>query len=179
MKDGTRVMDGTGVSRALARITHEIIERNNGVDDICLLGIKRRGISLAEALASNIKKFEGKEVPLGTIDITRHRDDISKTAKEELKDGCHIPFDITGKTVVMVDDVLFTGRTARAAMEAVFAYGRPRKIQFAVLVDRGHRELPIRADYVGKNMPTSLNEMVKVKVDAFDRETGVYIGTKE
>ena len=167
-------MDETAVKRALARITHELIERNKGASDICLLGVKTRGVTLAQDLAENIKRFEGVEVPLGYIDITLHRDDIPK---DEKVDGgeCHFPCDVTDKTVIIVDDVMYTGRTARAAIEATFAYGRPKALQLAVLVDRGHRELPIRPDYVGKNVPTSKEEVVVVSVEDIDKETSVYI----
>jgi len=126
-------------------------------------------------LAENIKRFEGVEVPVGHLDITPHRDDLSRQEKENLEKACHIPCDIRQKTVIIVDDVLFTGRTARAALEAVFAYDRPKAVQLAVLVDRGHRELPIRPDYVGKNVPTSKNEMIAVTVGEIDGENGVYI----
>ena len=175
MKTKAKIMDELAIHRALARITHEIIERNQGVGDICLLGVKRRGIPLANKLADNIERFEGVKVPVGYIDITKHRDDISDADKKELAGDCHFPCDIKDKRVIIVDDVLYTGRTARAAMEAVFAFGRPRPLQFAVLVDRGHRELPIRADYVCKNVPTSLSEKVSVKIDEIDNETAVYI----
>lgn len=175
MKTKAKIMDELAIHRALARITHEIIERNQGVGDVCLLGVKRRGVPLAHLLAENIKRFENIDVPVGYIDITKHRDDISDADKKELTGDCHFPCDIEDKRVIIVDDVLFTGRTARAAMEAVFAFGRPRSLQFAVLVDRGHRELPIRADYVCKNVPTSLSEKVSVKIDEFDGETAVYI----
>lgn len=175
MKTKAKIMDELAIHRALARITHEIIERNQGVGDICLLGVKRRGIPLANMLAGNIERFEGVKVPVGYIDITKHRDDISDADKKELAGDCHFPCDIKDKRVIIVDDVLYTGRTARAAMEAVFAFGRPRSLQFAVLVDRGHRELPIRADYVCKNVPTSLSEKVSVKIDEIDNETAVYI----
>ena len=174
-----KIMDEMAVKRATARITHEIIEHNDGVENICLLGIKRRGIPIARLLAENILRFEEKDVPVGFVDITKHRDDLSDADKEELAGDCHFPCDITGMRVILVDDVLFTGRTARAAMEAVFAYGRPASVQFAVLIDRGHRELPIRADYVGKNVPTSLNEKIAVAVDEIDGETGVYICDKD
>jgi len=169
------IMDELAVRRGLARITHEIIERNRGVENVCLMGIKRRGIYLSEMLAENMKKFEGISVPVGFLDITRHRDDLSDAAKEELAGDCHFPCAINDKTVIIVDDVLYTGRTARAAMEAVFAYGRPKLLQFAVLVDRGHRELPIRADYVCKNVPTASTEKVSVLVEELDGETAVYI----
>lgn len=175
MKAKAKIMDEIAVSRAMARITHEIIERNDGVENICLLGVKRRGIPLAKMLAENIEKFEGVSVPVGYLDVTRHRDDLSEAAKEELAGDCHFPCEINDMRVIIVDDVLYTGRTARAAMESVFAYGRPRSLQFAVLVDRGHREVPIRADYVGKNVPTAQNEKVSVMVEEIDGEAGVYI----
>ena len=173
---GTRIMDERDIQRALARITHEIIERNQGVADVCLLGVKRRGIPLSKMLADNVLRFEGVEVPAGYLDITLHRDDLSEADKSQLAGECHIPCDITGKNVIIVDDVIYTGRTARAAIEAVFAYGRPRTLQLAVLVDRGHRELPIRPDYVGKNVPTSSEELISVLIEGIDGETAVYVG---
>lgn len=175
MKRKALIMDETAVRRAMARITHEVIERNKGAESVCLLGVKRRGIPLARMLAENIQKFEGVTVPCGHLDITLHRDDLSDTAKSAAAGECHIPCDIREKTVIIVDDVMYTGRTARAALEAVFAAARPREVQLAVLVDRGHRELPIRPDYVGKNLPTSKNEIVDVLIDEFDGENGVYI----
>lgn len=171
----TKILDEKAIGRALARITHEIIEKNEGTEQICLMGVKTRGVPIAEILAENILKFEGIKVPVGTIDPTAHRDDISSAKKAELAGDCHFPCDITDRTVVLVDDVLYTGRTVRAAIEAVFAYGRPRRLQLAVLVDRGHRELPIKADYVGKNVPTSVHERISVKIDGHDEEDAVYI----
>ena len=175
MQPKAQILDAAGISRAMARITHEIIERNRGVEDICLLGVRRRGIPLAEMLAANIARFEGKQVPLGYLDITCHRDDLSEKERESLIAESHIPCDVREKTVIIVDDVLYTGRTARAAMEAVFADGRPKAIQLAVLIDRGHRELPIRPDYVGKNVPTSKNELISVMLSSYDGEDAVYI----
>ena len=175
MKQKAQIMDATSLSRAMARITHEIIERNQGVGNICLLGVKRRGIPLAGILAENIKRFEGVDVPLGYLDITKHRDDLTAEQKEDTVAECHIPCDIREKNVIIVDDVLYTGRTARAALEAVFAFARPQAVQLAVLVDRGHRELPIRPDYVGKNVPTSHSETVAVRLSEIDGETAVYI----
>ena len=175
MKPKAQIMDATAVSRAMARITHEIIERNQGAGDICLLGIKRRGIPLAQMLANNIERFEGIRIPVGILDITKHRDDLTLEEKNENGAECHFPSDIRNKTVIVVDDVIYTGRTARAALEAVFSHDRPQAVQLAVLVDRGHRELPIRADYVGKNVPTSRSETVSVRLDAIDGETGAYI----
>ena len=171
----TLIMDETAINRAVARITHELIERNKGVSNVCLLGVKTRGIPLSKMLFENIKKFEGVEVPMGYIDITLHRDDIPKCQKQENGAESSFPCDITNKVVIIVDDVMFTGRTARAAIEATFAYGRPKELQFAVLVDRGHRELPIRPDYIGKNLPTSKSESVEVCISEIDGETAVYI----
>lgn len=178
MKEKVKIMDEIAINRALARITHEIIEHNQGVADVCLLGVKRRGIPLSAILAENIKKFEGVSVPVGYLDITLHRDDLTDDVKASLAGECHFPCDIKDKDVIIVDDVLYTGRTARAAMESVFAYGRPKTLQFAVLVDRGHREVPIRADYVGKNVPTSQSETVSVRLMEYDGENAVYIGDK-
>ena len=175
MTEKSKIMDDAAIVRAMARITHEIIERNRGVENICLLGVKRRGIPLARMLADNIKKFEGADVPLGYLDITHHRDDISETERKSVAAECHIPCDITSKTVIIVDDVIYTGRTARAAIEAVFSHARPKELQLAVLIDRGHRELPIRPDYIGKNVPTSKSELVSVRLPLVDGEAGVYI----
>ncbi|MBQ1704492.1 MAG: bifunctional pyr operon transcriptional regulator/uracil phosphoribosyltransferase PyrR [Clostridia bacterium] len=174
-----RIMDETAVHRALARMTHEIIERNNGAEQLCLLGVRRRGIPLAKLLAENIARFEGVEIPVGTLDITPHRDDLSPIDKADLQGECAFPCPVEDKTVVIVDDVLYTGRSARAAIEAVFAFGRPQKLQLAILIDRGHRELPIRADYVGKNIPTSREETVEVCLPEYDGETAVYICKNE
>ena len=179
MKRKAQIMDLTAISRAMARITHEIIERNQGVENICLLGIKRRGVPLSAMLAENIKRFEGVDVPRGYLDITLHRDDMTEQEKQHAAEECHIPCDIRDKTVILVDDVMYTGRTTRAALEAVFAYGRPQAVQLAVLVDRGHRELPIRPDYVGKNLPTAHSEVVDVLLDEIDGESGVYISDAE
>ena len=173
------IMDESAMRRALARITHEIIERNRGAENICLLGVKRRGIYLSELLVENIKRFEGIDVPHGHLDITLHRDDISDADKQGAQQACIIDCNIREKTVIIVDDVLYTGRTARAALEAVFAVARPRAVQLAVLIDRGHRELPIRPDYVGKNVPTSKNELVAVAVSEIDGENCVYICDNE
>lgn len=174
MERKAKIMDQAAMDRSMARITHEILERNRGVDGLFLLGIKRRGVPLAHRLAENIERFEGVKVPVGTIDITRYRDD--RRAGEPLPAGdCEIPGDVRDHTVILVDDVMHTGRTARAAIEAVFTFGRPRSIQLAVLVDRGHRELPIRPDFVGKNIPTAKSERVSVMVEELDGETGVYL----
>ena len=178
----SEIMDEAAMRRSLTRITHEIMERNRGTADLCIVGIRRRGAVLADILAANIEKFENTKVPVAYIDITMYRDDLSPASgrTSELPAGIRaagnsIPFDITGKRVILVDDVIYTGRTARAAIEAVFAHGRPSSIQLAVLIDRGHRELPIRPDFVGKNIPTSKEDVVSVRVDEFDGSTGVSI----
>ena len=157
----------------MTRITHEIIEKNSGTSDLILLGIHRRGMPLAAMLRDNIFRFEGKKVPLGCIDISLYRDDLTELSNLPETGRTEIPCDPTGKTVILVDDVIYTGRTVRAAIEAVFHSGRPKSIQLAVLIDRGHRELPIRPDYVGKNIPTSHSEMVSVMVNEYDGKTGV------
>jgi len=162
------ILDQAAVGRALKRIAHEILEKNAGAENICLIGIKRRGIPIAEEIASNIRNIEGTEVPVGNIDITYYRDDMRHDTEEPVIHESQIPFEINDKTVILVDDVLYTGRTARAAMEGVMAHGRPAAIQLAVLVDRGHRELPIRGDYVGKNVPTAKSEHICVKLPPFE-----------
>lgn len=175
MSEKTQIMDEVTMRRSLARMTHEIIERNEGVQDVVLMGVVTRGVSLARILQENVQKFEGVTVPVGHLDITLHRDDLSNEEKQKRSQESVFPCDITGKTVIIVDDVLYTGRTARAAMEAVITKGRPRYIQLAVLVDRGHRELPIRADFVGKNVPTAKSENVQVRMMDNDGENAVYI----
>ena len=178
MAKKTLIMDETAIVRALARITHELIERNKGVSNVVLLGVKTRGVPLAEMLKQNVKKFEGVDLPIGHIDITLHRDDISESDKKGSSSDCYFPCDIRDKTVIIVDDVMYTGRTARAAIEATFSYARPKELQYAVLIDRGHRELPIRPDYVGKNLPTAKTEIVNVCLSGVDGETAVYIKDK-
>lgn len=167
------IMDEATVIRSLARITHEIIERTDGADAVCILGVKSRGIILAQMLADNLKKFGGIEVPCGYIDATLYRDDYTLEQKKEKATESLVPCDINGKTVIIVDDVLYTGRTARAAIEAVFALGRPKAVRLAALIDRGHREMPIRPDFVGKNIPTSRQEKVSVVMQGDER--GVFI----
>jgi pyrimidine operon attenuation protein/uracil phosphoribosyltransferase len=163
-----KILDEKAMFRAITRIAHEIIEKNKGVEDVVLVGIKRRGVPLAQKIAEKIMEIEGHKVLVGTIDITLYRDDLStKNHQAEVK-GHQIDFSIEDKIVVLVDDVLYTGRTVRAALDALTDLGRARGIQLAVLVDRGHRELPIRADYVGKNVPTSKKELVKVKLEQYD-----------
>lgn len=169
------IMDAQAIRRALKRIAHEIIERNKGVEDVILIGIRSRGVPLSQRVAEEIKKIEGVEVPVGVLDITLYRDDLSQLGYQAIVQGTEIPFDISGKTIVMVDDVLFTGRTVRAALDALIDMGRPKMIQLAVLVDRGHRELPIRADYIGKNVPTSSRETIVVKVSQIDEIDAVLI----
>ena len=175
LTDKTVIMDSEGIRRALTRISHEIVERNKGVDNIVIVGIRTRGVPIAERIAANIEHIEGKKPPVGVLDITLYRDDLSSLSYQPIVHQTELPVDITDKTIVLVDDVLYTGRTARAAIEAVFSCGRPKTIQFAVLVDRGHRELPIRADYVGKNIPTSRSELVEVRLPEYDGETGVFL----
>ncbi|SEF68261.1 pyrimidine operon attenuation protein / uracil phosphoribosyltransferase [Caloramator fervidus] len=162
------LLDENSIARALKRISHEIIEKNKGVDDIVLLGIKTRGVPLAERIANYLEMFEGQKVLVGQIDISLYRDDLTEKYDEPKVGINKLDFDIKGKKVILVDDVIFTGRTVRAALDAVMDIGRPRLIQLAVLIDRGHRELPIRPDYVGKNVPTSLNEIIEVKLTETD-----------
>ena len=173
------LMDEAAVGRALTRIAHEIIERNDGCQDVCLVGIRRRGVPLAQRIAENIERIENRKVPVGELDIMLYRDDLTRIADMPRLSSTNVPFDVTNKRVVIVDDVLYTGRTARAAIDALFAMGRLAMIQLAILVDRGHRELPIRADYVGKNIPTSRSEVIAVKLPQFDGETSVQILTLE
>lgn len=173
-----QIMDEAALNRALMRISHEIAEKNKGVENVQLVGIRRRGEPIAKHIQENILRIEGIEVPCGSIDIGFYRDDLEPLAANPEVRRAELPFDVTDKDVVLVDDVIYTGRTVRAAIEAVFSCGRPRTIQFAVLVDRGHRELPIRADYIGKNIPTSRSEFVEVRIPEFDGETGVCLMSK-
>jgi pyrimidine operon attenuation protein/uracil phosphoribosyltransferase len=161
-------MDAEGVRRALTRIAHEILERNQGTDGLLLVGLRRRGVPLADRLARLITQFEGQPVPVGELDATMFRDDLALRGTRPALQRSSMPQDVTDARVVLVDDVLYTGRTVRAALEAILSYGRPRQVQLAVLVDRGHRELPIRADYVGKNLPTARGEQVAVRVQEVD-----------
>jgi pyrimidine operon attenuation protein / uracil phosphoribosyltransferase len=179
MVDKAEIMDESAIIRAITRISHEIIEKNKGVDDIVLIGIQRRGVPLAKMIAQKIREVEGKSVPVGILDITLYRDDLSTLAEHPIINGTEINFSITGKKVILVDDVLFTGRTTRAAIDAIIDIGRPRMIQMAILIDRGHRELPIRADYIGKNVPTSKNEVINVKVIDIDGINSVTISDLE
>ena len=175
MKRKAVLMDEAAVVRVLVRVAHEILEKNRGTEDLVLLGIKRRGVPMAERIRENIKGIEGTDVPCGSLDITLYRDDLTELSPDASVVSSDFPCDIVNKNVILVDDVLFTGRTVRAAIEAILDKGRPRSIQLAVLVDRGHRELPIRADYVGKNVPTSLKERIEVALAEIDGETGVYL----
>jgi pyrimidine operon attenuation protein / uracil phosphoribosyltransferase len=169
------LLDADDVRRAITRIAHEIIEGDKGASAVVLVGIANRGDDLARRLASEIQRIEGTEVPVGVLDITFYRDDIGLKAEAPEVHETRIGFDINGRTVVLVDDVLYTGRTIRAAMDALIDFGRPQAIRLAVLVDRGHRELPIRADHVGKNVPTSREEIVRVQLEEIDGEDGVEI----
>jgi len=163
-------MDAERVSRSLARIAHEILERNRGVEDLALIGIRARGVPLAERLAAQIKTLAGVDVPTGALDITLYRDDLMRHAvgPQPVVRRTEIPFSLDGRHILLVDDVLYTGRTIRAALDALIDYGRPQAIQLVVLIDRGHRELPIRADYVGKNIPTSRQQSVQVRLNEID-----------
>lgn len=158
------VLDAEAIRRATTRIAHEVLERNKGTDGLVMIGIRSRGVHIAKRIATTIQSIEGVEVPLGIVDITLYRDDLSRAEQTPRVQGTEIGFSIDGRTIVLVDDVLYTGRTIRAAMDALMDFGRPGRIQLAVLVDRGHRELPIRADYVGKNLPTSRSEDVQVRL---------------
>lgn len=179
MKLKARLMDEAAMSRALMRISHEITEKNKGVENVVLVGVRRRGVPIAERICSNIEKIEDITVPCGNVDIKFYRDDLTHESEAPVVAKADLGVSVDDKDVVIVDDVLYTGRTARAAIEAVFSVGRPRSIQFAVLVDRGHRELPIRADYVGKNVPTSHTELIEVRLPEFDNDTGVYLMAQE
>ena len=166
--DKSIIMDEKGMDRALTRISHEIVERNKGVDALALVGIRRRGCPLAERLAANIEAIEKAKIPVGLLDINLYRDDFTTLASQPQIHRTEINFNINDKIIVLVDDVLYTGRTIRAAMDALIDLGRPRSIQLAVLIDRGHRELPIKADFVGKNIPTSRQEITSVMVEEID-----------
>jgi pyrimidine operon attenuation protein / uracil phosphoribosyltransferase len=172
----SEILSKDGLNRSLRRISHELLERNaSTLDNFALVGILTRGVPLARRIAENIEHFERLRVPVGSLDITLHRDDLELASKEPKLRGSRVPFDVAGRTVVLVDDVLYTGRTARAAMDALLELGRPAAIRLAVLVDRGHRELPIRADHVGKNVPTSREETVRVNLVETDGEDEVVI----
>jgi len=181
MKGGIRVnlkaviMDEVKKKRSITRISHEIIEKNKGGQDIVLVGIKRRGVPIAKRIAENIKNFEGIDISVGILDISLYRDDLSELSQDPIVKNNKLDIDIKDKKIILVDDVIYTGRTVRAAIQAIFDNGRPGKIQLAVLVDRGHRELPIRPDYVGKNIPTSLSEAILVELNEIDGNDSVKI----
>lgn len=174
MKAKVTLLDEITLNRALVRMSHEIVEKNKGINDVVLVGIRTRGVPMAKRIGENIKRIEGVQLNIGAIDITHYRDDRTLSERTSVN-ATEIDFDIQDKNVILCDDVLFTGRTARAAIEAVLHFGRPKSIQLAVLVDRGHRELPIRADYVGKNIPTSLQEQIAVKFSETDGETNIML----
>ena len=172
-------MDAQAIDRALTRVAHEVLERNKGTADLALIGIRSRGVHIAERLRAKIRAIEDTDLPTGIIDITLYRDDLSRSYQQPEVKGTHIGFGIDDKRVVLVDDVLFTGRTIRAALDALIDFGRPRNVQLVVLIDRGHRELPIRADYVGKNLPTAVNESVHVLLQESDGRDEVVIAPTE
>ncbi len=179
MAEKAEIMDESGMLRAVTRISHEIIEKNKGIADLILIGIQRRGVPIAKMIAQRIKEVENQSISVGFLDITLYRDDLSMLAEHPIINGTEIDFSITGKKVVLVDDVIFTGRTVRAAIDAIMDVGRPKMIQLAILVDRGHRELPIRPDYVGKNVPTSKSEVVNVRVLEIDGFNGVSLSDND
>jgi len=178
MKEKAKILDKDGINRALTRVAHEILEKHKGVGELCLVGIRNRGVYLAVRLGQIIKNIEGNDVPVGTLDITLYRDDLSLVDVNPMVHKTEINFDINDKNLILVDDVLYTGRTIRAALDALIDFGRPKSIQLAVLVDRGHRELPIRAEYVGKNIPTAQNESVEVRLIECDGKDEVVIQEK-
>ena len=178
LREKAKLMNAQDLNRVIRRIAHEMVEHNKGTDNMILVGIHRRGVYIARRLQKLIEEAEGAKVPCGELDITLYRDDLSEDDDQPRLNETKIDFSVSGKTVIMVDDVLYTGRTARAAMDAIISLGRPAKIQFAALIDRGHRELPIVADYVGKNVPTSRSEVIVVKTPPFDEEVSVSIWQK-
>ena len=178
LKPKAQLMNEEAMHRALKRMSHEILEQNEGAENIVFLGIRRRGVPLAMELTKNIREIEGSEIPVGELDITLYRDDLSEKDVVPHVNETKVAFSVKDKIVILVDDVIYTGRTSRAALDAVSALGRPAQIQLAVLVDRGHRELPIRADYVGKNVPTSRSEIVSVQVTEFDGQMCVNLYSK-
>ncbi len=179
MKFKAKILDEKAISRTLTRLSHEIIEKNKGVERVVLIGILSRGLPIAKRIASKIEAIEGQKVVVGEIDITMYRDDLSKVDEKPIVTSKHLNVDINDKHVVLLDDVIFTGRTVRAAMDALIDLGRPKTIQLGVLIDRGHRELPIRPDYVGKNVPTSRTEIVKVQLEEMDDKDEVSIFISE
>jgi len=178
MREKAKILDKEAIVRSLMRIAHEVLEKSKGTENLCLVGIRNRGVYLAHRLAECIRRIENQEVPVGTLDITLYRDDLTLIAAQPVVHKTEISFDISDKNIVLVDDVLYTGRTVRAAMDALIDLGRPQSIQLAVLVDRGHRELPVRADFVGKNIPTSKNETIEVRLEETDGTDEVVIVEK-
>ena len=170
-----KLVDQTGMQRIITRFAHEILERNKGAKNLVLIGMRTRGEFLANRIFKNITEIEGTKLPIGVLDVTLYRDDFRTLIKQPQVSVSNITFDINEKNVILIDDVLYTGRTVRAALNALMEFGRPATIQLCVLVDRGHRELPIKADYIGKNIPTSINEEVKVKMDEVDSEDAIYL----
>jgi pyrimidine operon attenuation protein / uracil phosphoribosyltransferase len=175
----SQIMDGPGISRALSRLASEIVERNAGIEDLLLVGIRRRGVPLAERIADKIAQLEGKRPAVGQLDITLYRDDLSTVGPRPVVNRTEIPADVTDSIIVLVDDVLYTGRTVRAALDELVDFGRPRRVELAVLIDRGHRELPIQADYVGKQVQTTDAEIVKVMLKDYDEEEQVIVVENE
>ena len=178
LKEKSKILDQSSIDKTLERIAHEIVEHFKSIDEVVIVGIKNRGAYLAERIASKLEKIAGARPPVGALDITLYRDDMTQVYEQPVVHATEIDFDISGKRVILVDDVLFTGRTIRCALDALIDFGRPRLIQLAVLVDRGHRELPIRADYVGKNVPTSVNDTVEVRLTESDNKDEVVVCEK-
>lgn len=178
-REKAKIMDSSSIERAITRIAHEILESNKGIEELCIIGIRNRGAYLAQRLADKIKEIASGKVPVGILDITLYRDDLTAIAEQPVVHKTEIDFDIKDKKIVLVDDVLFTGRTIRCALDELIDFGRPRCIQLAILIDRGHRELPIRADYVGKNVPTSVKEAVDVRLKEIDGADEVVISEGE
>jgi pyrimidine operon attenuation protein/uracil phosphoribosyltransferase len=174
-REKAQIMDSDDIARAITRIAHQILERNRGASDLILVGIRTRGAPLAERIAAAMASIEGREIPVGILDITLYRDDLQLVAKQPVVGKTDLPMGVDGKVVVLIDDVLFTGRTIRAAMDEIMDFGRPKGMQLAVLIDRGHREVPIRADYVGKNVPTSAKEIISVALKEHDGEDKVSV----
>ena len=179
LKKKTSLMDSAGMNRALSRLASQIVERNRGTDDLVLIGIRRRGVPLAEKIADKIEQLEGQRPPTGQLDITLYRDDLSTVGPKPVVNKTDIPIDVTDSTIVLVDDVLYTGRTVRAALDALVDFGRPRRVELAVLIDRGHRELPIQAEYVGKHVQTTDREIVKVMLKEYDEDEKVVVVEQE
>lgn len=178
LKEKSQILDKEGIKRALVRIAHEIVEKNKTTQDLVIIGIRNRGAHLAKRIADYIKEIEGADIPVGTLDITLYRDDLTQIATQPVVRETEVNFDIEAKVIILVDDVLFTGRTIRCALDELIDFGRPKNIQLAVLIDRGHRELPIRSDYTGKNVPTSVKEVVEVFLEESDKREEVVICEK-